>query len=419
MKNLSPQAELANRVVSQGRDQGLGHLKVDEIYDNGRTVIVNGKKLVSFSNCGYLGLEFDERLIESAKNAIDRYGVSFSSSRSFLELSLFEDLESLLSKIFNKPTLFAQSTTLGHIAVIPLLIDSNDAVIMDHRVHNSISNAVSMVKARGTYVETIRHNNMDFLESRIKKLEDKYDRVWYMADGVYSMLGDVAPLNELNFLMNKYEKFHLYIDDAHGMSWTGKHGCGYVLDNTAYHEKMILVTSLGKGFGTLGGALVMPDAKMKELIRNIGSTLMFCIQPQPATLAAGIASAKIHLTSEITVLQDKIKANMQYFIITAKGLKLPLVSNERTPIFYIEIGDPETTFIISKKLISSGFYINSVVYPAVPHKNTGLRITVTSNHTYQDIYELLEIISNELNKLPLKNQEESKDNGVKGLTMAH
>jgi 7-keto-8-aminopelargonate synthetase-like enzyme len=419
MKNLSPQAELANRVVSQGRDEGLGHLKVDEILDKGRTVIVNGRKLVNFSNCSYLGLEFDPRILNSAKDAIDKYGISFSSSRSFLELSLFEELEGLLGKIFNKPTIFSQSTTLGHIAVIPLVVGNNDAVILDHRVHNSISNAVSMVKSRGVYVETIRHNNLDFLESRIKKLEDKYDKIWYMADGVYSMLGDVAPLKEINQLLNRYEKFYFYVDDAHGMSWTGKNGCGYVLENTSYHEKMILITSLGKGFGSLGGALIMPDSKTKEVIRNIGSTLMFSIQPQPVTLAAAIASAHIHLSDSITILQDKIKLNMSHFILIAKALKLPLISDAKTPIFYIEIGNPDTTFKISKRLIRSGFFINSVVYPAVPHKNTGLRITVTANHTYQDIYEMLNIIADEFDLSPAKKSKNVEENALLSLATAH
>ncbi len=395
MKKLTAQAELANRVVSQGRELGMGHLKVQEVLEKGKSILVNNKKLVSFSNCGYLGLEFHPQLIEAAKEATDRYGTHFSSSRSFLELSIFGELESLLSDIFGKPTLYAQSTTLGHIAVIPTIIDSGDALILDHRAHNSISNAASMVKARGTYVEVVRHNNMEMLESRIQKLHDKYDRVWYMADGVYSMLGDTAPVSQLHELMDKYEKFHVYYDDAHGMSWTGLHGSGYVLNRTPYHKKMVLITSLGKGFGTLGSALVLPDKETHTLVRNIGATLMFSIQPQPSTVAASIASAKLHLSNEIEEQQNKIRANIAYFNLTAQARRLPLASQENTPIFYMGVGSPEAAFAISRKVIDSGFYINSVVYPAVPHKNTGLRITVTANHTYADIFELLNCIAEE------------------------
>ena len=402
MKKLSAQAELANRVVSQGRDLGMGHLKVSQVLDNGKTVVINGKKITSFSSCGYLGLEYDPRLMQAAKDAIDQYGTHFSSSRSFLELSLFEQLEDLLSQIFGKPTLYAQSTTLGHIAVIPTIMDAEDAIILDHRVHNSVSNAVSMVKARGTYVEMVRHNNMEMLESRIQKLHDKYERIWYMADGVYSMLGDTAPLSILNDLMDKYEKFYVYYDDAHGMSWTGDKGAGFILNGTKYHDKMVLVTSLGKGFGTLGGALVLPDKEMHTLIRNIGATLMFSIQPQPATVAASIASAKLHLSNEIEVQQKKIKANIQYFNLTARSRNLPLASAEKTPISFIGAGSPEMAFAISRKVIDNGFYVNSVVYPAVPHKNTGLRITLTANHSFADIYELLNCIADEFQNLEKK-----------------
>jgi 7-keto-8-aminopelargonate synthetase-like enzyme len=409
MKKLSAQAELANRVVSQGRDLGMGHLKVQEVLEKGKSVLVNDKKLISFSNCGYLGLEFHPQLIEAAKEATDRYGTHFSSSRSFLELSIFEELEGLLSEIFGKPTLYAQSTTLGHIAVIPTIMDENDALILDHRVHNSISNACSMVKARGTYVEIIRHNNMEMLESRIQKLQDKYDRVWYMADGVYSMLGDTAPVGQLHELMDKYEKFHVYYDDAHGMSWTGLHGSGYILNRTPYHRKMVLITSLGKGFGTLGSALVLPDKETHTLVRNIGATLMFSIQPQPATVAASIASAKLHLNNDIEAQQRKIRANISYFNLSAKARRLPLASLENTPIFFMGVGSPEATFAMSRKVIDSGFYINSVVYPAVPHKNTGLRITLTANHEYADIFELINCMAEEFNGMERKktvNREE-------------
>jgi 7-keto-8-aminopelargonate synthetase-like enzyme len=402
MKKLSAQAELANRVVSQGRDLGMGHLKVQQVLDKGRAVMVNGKKLVSFSNCGYLGLEFQQELIEAAKEATDRYGTHFSSSRSFLELSIFEELEALLSEIFGKPTLYAQSTTLGHIAVIPTIMDAGDALILDHRAHNSLSNAALMVKAKGTHVEIIRHNNMEMLEARIQKLQDQYDRVWYLADGVYSMLGDTAPVSELHILMDKYEKFHVYYDDAHGMSWAGEKGVGFVLNKTIYHPKMVLITSLGKGFGTLGSALVLPDEETKTLVRNIGASLMFCIQPQPSTVAASIASAKLHLSNAIEEQQRKIRANISYFNLTALARRLPLASIENTPIFFMGVGSPEAAFAISRKAIDSGFYINSVVYPAVPHKNTGLRITVTASHTYSDIYELLSCISEEFNGMVRK-----------------
>ncbi len=409
MIKLTAQAELANRVVSQGRDMGLGHIKVQEVLDKGKSIVVNGKKLVSFSNCGYLGLEFDPRLLDSAKEAIDRYGSHFSSSRSFLELSLFEELETLLSQIFGKPTLYLQSTTLAHLSLIPTIFSPEDALILDHRVHNSVGTACAIVKSRGTYVEMVRHNHMEMLEARIQKLYDKYERIWYMADGVYSMLGDTAPTQVLHELMDKYEKFHVYYDDAHGMSWTGKHGAGYILNKTVYHPKMLLVTSLGKGFGSLGGALVLPDMDMFNLIRNIGSTLMFCIQPQPATVAAAIASAKIHLSDEIYSHQERIKANMGYFKLTAKALRLPLVSTDTTPIFYMGGGTPEATFSISKRLIKEGFYINSVVYPAVPHKNTGLRITVTANHSYIDIFELLHCMADEFTQLERNNQVQREE----------
>mgnify|MGYP003343531247 CR=1 FL=1 len=123
-----------------------------------------------------------------------------------------------LSRMFGKPSLLLQSLTVGHTTNIPLLVSNDDAIIMDAQVHDSVQNAVSMLHSRGIHVETVRHNRMDMLESRIKVLKDKYQKIWYMADGVYSMQGDFAPVKDLYALADRYEQLYLYLDDIHGMS---------------------------------------------------------------------------------------------------------------------------------------------------------------------------------------------------------
>src|SRR5690606_37928200 len=112
-------------------------------------------------------------------------------------ITYYKEFEEKLTKIFGSPTMSMPTTTLGHISAIPVLVSPSDAVILDHQVHQSIQTAVEIVKARNTHVEIIRHNKMDVLEERIIKSSDKYDKIWYMADGVYSMFGDVTPLEEI------------------------------------------------------------------------------------------------------------------------------------------------------------------------------------------------------------------------------
>lgn len=397
MENLSPQVELINKIVSHGRDLGIGQVKVQDHSTNGRTINVNGKNLVYFGNCSYLGLEYDKRITEAAIDAINRYGSLFSCSRAFASLSLHDELEFLLEQIFDKPTLVSPTTTLGHISNIPTLVNQDDAIILDHQVHASVNYAVQIVKANGTYVEVLRHNKMDVLESRIVKLKEKYKRVWYMSDGIYSMYGDSAPLKEMHALMNKYDQFWCYVDDAHGMSWEGKHGCGFALNQMPYfHDHLLLTVSLVKGFGVQGGALIYPNKEIKNVVRNCGGTLMFSGPMSPATIAGNIASAKIHLTDEIYDLQDSLRDKINYFLMTAKGLNLPLVSDEKTPIFFIGLGTPESGYEMSTKLKDSGFLLNMAVYPAVPYKNTGMRAVITNHHTKDDIYEMLNTVSDHM-----------------------
>ena len=209
---------------------------------------------MNFSSCSYLGLELDPRLNAAARDAVDRYGTQFSSSRSYLSHGMYEELEQLLGTVFRKPVVVAPTTTLGHLSMIPVLVGDNDAVILDHQVHASVATAAQQVKARGVKVEMIRHNNMAMLEQRINKLKDQYENIWYLADGIYSMFGDGAPMEDLKRLHDTYPQLQLYIDDAHGVSWHGTHGRGYVLEQLKgeWPERMYLTGSMAKSFGCVG-----------------------------------------------------------------------------------------------------------------------------------------------------------------------
>lgn len=397
MKNASPSIDVINKVVQKGAKLGVGHIVTQDRQLNGRSVKVNNEALVNLASCSYLGLEIDPRLKAAAIDAVQRYGAQFSSSRSFISIGLYEELEDLMSQLFGYPTVMAPTTTLGHMANMPILIGPKDAVILDHQVHASVQNGVKLVKATGTKIEIIRHSRMDHLEDRIKKLIPHHQKIWYMADGIYSMFGDCAPAKELYELMNRYEQFHVYFDDAHGMSWTGKNGVGHVLGQIPYHPQMVLITSLTKSFGTQGGAMVFYNDEMKSLVKNCGSTLMFSSPIVPSTLGASIASAKIHLSEELPVLQGELQQRMDYFVDVAQQLELPVVGTEsNSPIFFIGVGTPDIGYKLAQRLISAGFFASVAVYPSVPYNNTGLRFTITRHLSYQDIKNVLHVLSVEL-----------------------
>jgi 7-keto-8-aminopelargonate synthetase-like enzyme len=299
-------------VITDGKNSGILHLDVSDEILNDNYITINGISAVNFSSCSYLGLEFDERLKEGAAKAIRNYGTQFSASRAYLSSYHYRILEAKFNQIFDGYCMVAPTTTLGHIATLPVIISDKDAVILDHQVHNSVQTAAQLLKPKGIHVELIRHNRMDLLEERIIELSKKYDKVWYLADGIYSMYGDGSPVNKVYQLLDKYEKFHYYVDDAHGMSCYGKHGRGYVLQKKKIHERMVLAISLAKAFATGGAVMVFANPELANYVRTCGGPMITSGPMQPAALGAAIASADIHLSKEIKDMQNDLHDNIKY-----------------------------------------------------------------------------------------------------------
>ena len=208
--------ESVNAILNNSRRLGVTHLVTEDERFDGSHIHINGNELVNFGSCSYLGLELDQRLKDAGKEAIDKYGMQFSSSRAYVSVGLYNELEILFEKMFGQPTILAPTVTLGHLANIPVLVGDDDAVVMDVQAHSSVQMAVDLLKVRRVHAEIIRHNRLDILEEKIKELSSLHKKIWYMADGVYSMYGDFLPVTELLELMNKYPQLHVYVDDAHG-----------------------------------------------------------------------------------------------------------------------------------------------------------------------------------------------------------
>lgn len=388
--------EIVNEVATLATKLGIVHNGTEDLTLDGRHITIRGQKLLFFGSCSYLGLEHDPRLKAAAMEATDKYGTQFSSSRAYVSSRYYQEAEELMRQMFNRPSLIVQSLTVGHMSNIPVLVGDSDAVILDAQVHDSVQTAVQLLKARNIRIEFVRHNRLDMLEQRIRSLKDSYRKIWYMADGVYSMQGDFTPVTELYKLLNRYDQLHLYLDDIHGMSWAGPNGTGYVMSQAEYHERLFLTTGLTKAFGVAGGLLVYPDEARLQLIRNTSKAFIFSIQMPPMVLGAVIASAKIHLTEEITTLQQSLKVKIDYFNAKAKALQLPLISESTSPIMFIGVGKPETGYNLVRRLMNAGYYINISVFPSVAYNNTGLRIPINDRLTIADIDGILNVIAEEL-----------------------
>lgn len=404
--------------ISKGVNIGIGQLYTeDEFYD--KTTITFGKKRhVNFGSYSYLGFEHDQRLKDAAITAIEKYGIQYPSSRTYVSSTPYRELEHLLGRMFEKKVILATTTTLAHVAVMPIVVNEGDVVLMDQQVHSSVQFMVSHLQLQGIPFHVVRHNNLENLEAKFLELSEKYERVWYMIDGIYSMYGDPAPMEKLHALLNKYKKLNLYIDDAHGMSWAGPNGTGYVLEKTPLHDRMVLITSLNKAFAAGGAVAIIPDPDLSEKARTCGGPFIFAGQLQMSALGAGIACANIHLSPEIYELQDDLAKKIAFCESQLKLHRLPFIERQAgTPIFFVGVGLPRLGYNLVQKLIEAGQYINLAIFPAVSATCTGVRFTITCNHSLAQIETLVSIMG-ELFQETLVEEERSIDDIYKAFRKA-
>lgn len=390
--------ETTDQIISDGVRRGILHLYTDDDQLYGNQITLKGRPVVNFGSCSYLGLEFDPRLTEGAKKAIDSYGTQFAESRAYVSVKLYQELEELFYRIFDAHCVITPTTTLGHIANIPVLMSSHDAIITDQLVHNSVNTAVKLLAATGAHIEVVRHNRMDLLEERVKQLRNKFQKIWYLADGIYSMFGDKAPMNDLYQLLDLYPSLHLYIDDAHGMSIHGKNGRGFALDKRMFHPKMVLATSLAKAFATGGAVMVYPDKELARKVRTCGGPLITSGPLQPSQLGAAVASAKIHLTEEIYTMQGELREKIRFANLMLKKHNLPVIAENEEAVFFVGVHLPKVGYKMVRRMLDAGYYVNLGIFPAVPMKNTGIRFTITRLHSFSQIEQMIGTMARELDK---------------------
>jgi 7-keto-8-aminopelargonate synthetase-like enzyme len=218
----------------------------------------------------------------------------------------------------------------------------------------------------------------------------EHDEIWYLADGVYSMFGDVAPVEELSIRLERHPSLHIYYDDAHGFGWAGLHGRGVVLGRALLHPRMVVAVSLAKSFGSGGAALIFADAKTAEKVRLTGGTLTFSGPLHSAELGAAVASADIHLSLEHLGLQRRLQTQIEFVTQTSRDLDLPIRVHAKTPIWFAHIGSHDQAVEVGRRMVADGYFLNLASFPVVPLGASGLRFTHTLYHDEDQIGSMLE-----------------------------
>lgn len=387
---LSKYLSTVESVHGEGRARGLFFQNCDDAPLDGRTVNIDGTCLLSFASCSYLGLEHHPAIKQGVCEAVERYGTQFSASRGYISAAPYRELEELLSKLFGGYALVTPTTTLGHQAAFGVLATEQDAIVIDHQAHQSIHQAARIASTAGTQIETVQHGEMERACEVVERLAATHRTVWVAVDGVYSMFGDLAPMNLLHRLLDIAPNVRLYVDDAHGMSWTGEHGRGFFLREMPISDRVVLATSFVKAFAAGGGCLVFSSLEERERVRMCGGTLLFSGPLQPPMLGATLASTRIHLSNEITELQQRYSERISQANRFIKDAELPLLIENESPIFFVRLARPRAAFNVAERLRRDGIYVCVSAYPVVPVRRAGIRLAITVNHTEADLKLLTE-----------------------------
>ena len=389
--------------LAKGINASIIHCYADETGQNGRTVRVNGKELINCVSCGYFGLQTDPRIGDAVAKAAIKYGTNCSVSRTYLSAGIYTEFEDLLDQIYAPSfSLSTQSVTLGHFSLLSVMIQPGDIVLLDQQVHASVQMAATTI-ANKAKIHIVQHNNIKHLRRSLihHSNNEQTNNIWYLGDGIYSMFGDFAPVADLLELLDEFPNFYCYLDDAHGTSVFGEKGVGYVLSQcTPQHPKLIVAVSCAKCFGMgCGGALIFPNEEWRRKVRTCGSTMIFSGPIATPMIAAGIASAKIHLSNELATMQSDIQNLLVYFATGAADLGLPVISQKKSPIQYILVGSHEDALCVARRVMDNGFLVNCCAYPAVPRQRCGIRLTITRNLNKEDISAVLLSISDAIKSI--------------------
>ena len=348
-------------------------------------ILVKGKKVLNFCANNYLGLSNHPRLIEGAKNMMDKRGFGMSSVRFICGTQdSHKELEAAISDYFKtEDTILYAACFDANGGVFGALFNEEDAIISDALNHASIIDGTRLSKADKA---VFQHSDMADLERVLKEKRNNYNNVLIITDGVFSMDGDIAKLPEIVALAEKYNCL-TYVDDAHSSGVLGESGRGTV-DHFKLHGRVdVAMGTLSKAIGVVGGYVAGKKVTI-DWLKNRGRPFLFSTGLPPAAVGAAIEAVKMLMES--TEYTDKLWANAKHF---KEGLgKLGYnIGHSETPITPIIIGDEAKTLEFSKKLFENGLFSGPIVFPTVPKGTGRVRCMVTAGHTTEQLDRAVKI----------------------------
>ena len=333
---------------------------------------VDGKRVLNLCTNNYLGLASDSRLVQAAHNALDRYGAGPTAVRSIAgTLSLHSELERSVAAFKGvEDALYVQSGFCANQAAIPPLVGREDVIFSDQLNHASIIDGCRLSRAQ---IIVFEHRNPDDLETKVREHLSSYRRGMVITDGVFSMDGDIAPLDGIHDVAERYGLISM-VDDAHGEGVLGRGGRG-IVDQFGLHGRFDLeVGTFSKAFGVVGGVIAGKQVVI-DYLRQKARPFLFSNAVTAADTAACLAA--VDVVSRSTELVDRLWENTRYFKGQMKQLGFDTGSST-TPITPVMLGEAQLAQEFSRRLFDSGVFAMAIGFPTVPQGQARIRVMVSA-----------------------------------------
>lgn len=337
--------------------------------------LTSGQEVLNFCANNYLGLSNHPRLVQAAKDALDSHGFGMSSVRFICGCQdIHKTLEAKIAEFFGtEDTILYAACFDANGGVFEPILTAEDAIISDSLNHASIIDGVRLCKA-----QRFRYQNADMedLEVQLKKASETARFKIIVTDGVFSMDGNVAPMDKINELAKKYDAM-IMVDECHSAGVVGKTGRGVTELFDIRGEVDIITGTLGKAFGGGIGGFTTGKKEIIEMLRQKSRPYLFSNSLLPAAVGAGIEM--FDMMAETTELQDKLHSNSEYFIskMTAAGFD---IKPSKSAICAVMLYDAKLSQDVAAKLLEEGIYVIGFYYPVVPKGEARIRVQLSAGH---------------------------------------
>lgn len=366
------------------RDQAL--YKHERIIDSpqGREITVNGKKLLNFCSNNYLGLSGTEPILRASEDALAKWGFGLASVRFICGTQrIHKDLEGLTAKFLKvDDAVLYSSCFMANIGLFQTFFGAEDAIITDELNHASIIDAIRLTKAdRLIYA----HMDMTDLEAKLKSVKHKRLKI-IATDGVFSMDGHIAPLNDICDLADKYGAL-VMVDDAHAVGVLGDTGRG-TPEYAGTEGRIDFITgTFGKALGGAGGAYIATHSEAADYLRQRSRSYIFSNAMETGTCGASIYA--LNYVQNHPECINKLISNTKLFrnLMSAAGFN---VSGSEHPITPIMFANEKDAVNIASRLFDEGIYVVGFSYPVVPKGKARIRVQISAAHNEDDIRLLVD-----------------------------